>query len=119
MSTSKAMAQHSTQWLSQTNNYARPWLITTNSSSHQNNYSSILFMTAYLNIVQDNSSAIIQDYCSRRTIIQEKSKVHYYSTLFYFWRGSSPRSTRSFNNSWLPAEVINTRFNLYCSLVYI
>jgi len=48
MSTSKAMTQHDTQWLSQTNNYARLWLITTNTSSHQNNYSSILFTTASL-----------------------------------------------------------------------
>jgi len=62
---------------------------------------------------------IIQEYYSRRTIIQEQSKVHYYSALFHFWRGSSPSSTRSFNNSRLSAEVINTRFNLYRSLVYI
>jgi len=56
MSTSKAMTQHGTQWLSQTINYARLWLITTNSSSHQSNYSSILFTTAYLNTVRDSSS---------------------------------------------------------------
>jgi len=28
--------------------------------------------------------AIIQSYCSQRTIIQEQSKVHYYSALLHF-----------------------------------
>ena len=65
MSTSKAMTQHGTQWLSHTNNYVRPWLITTNSSSHQSNYSSILFITAhrqlFKNTVQkDNNSRTVQ-----------------------------------------------------------
>jgi len=56
--------------------------------------------------------AIIQEYCSRRTIIQEQSKIHYYLAMFHFWRGSSPSSTRSLNNARLSTEVINTRFNL-------
>jgi len=60
--------QHGTQWLNQTNNHARPWLITTNSSGRQNNYSGILFTTAHLHTVRDSSSAIIQEYCSTRTI---------------------------------------------------
>jgi len=141
MSTSKAMTQHCMQWLSHTSNYARPWLITTNSSSHQNNYLNILFTTAHLNTVRDSSSkqlfkhavydslskhcsgqlirVISKEYCSRRTIIQEPSKVHYYSSLFHFWHGFSPSSTRNFNNSRLSAEVINTRFNLYRPFVHI
>jgi len=71
----------------------------------------------FKNAVQDSLSkhspglligAIIQEHRSRqliRTIIQEQSRVHYYLTLFYFWCGSRPSSTRSINNSRLSADV--------------
>jgi len=69
MSTSKAMTQHSTQWLSQTINYARLWLITTNSSSHQSNYSrmlskhcsgQIIYNYSRILFTKDNNSRIVQ-----------------------------------------------------------
>jgi len=71
----------------------------------------------FKNAVQDSLSkhcsgqlirAIVQEHCSRqliRIIIQEQSKAYYCSTLFHFWRGSSPSSTRSINNSRLSAGV--------------
>jgi len=107
--------QHDTQWLNQTSNYDGPWLITTNSSRRQSNYSSIRLT---IDTVRDSSSAISQDYWLTRTIIQEQSKVHYYSALFHFWRGSSPNSIQCSNNSRLSTAIINTRFNLYRPLVY-
>ena len=93
--------QNNMQWLNRISNYDGPWLITTNRSRCQNNYSSILFT---INIVRDSSSQISQEYCSTRTIIQEQSKVHYYSTLSHFWHDSNPSSTRGNNNSRLSAS---------------
>ena len=39
------------------------------------------------------------------TIIQDQSKVHYGGILFHFWRGCSPSSKRSSNNSRLSPRL--------------
>ena len=49
--------QNDTQWFNQISNYDGSWLITTNSSRCQNNYSSILFT---IDTVRDSSSQISQ-----------------------------------------------------------
>jgi len=88
------------------------WLITMSTSKGMTYHDKQCKSSEQLfrNTVQDS----LFEHCSRqliRTIIQEEFKVYYDSTLFHFWRGSGPSSTRSINNSRLSTDVIITKFH--------